>query len=89
MVLDGAGKPIPGARVWLGTRSPDDGSSTAGRNEIYTDRSGRYRFLVVSPGMRYLQAFVGTAAETSIGDYRAVFEVEPGQHVERILRFRR
>ena len=81
VVKGGDGEPIPGARVWL-----RDDILTGGVIEVLTDRTGRYRFVDVAPGLHYhLELHVRGKRKRNIGEGGDEFEVEPGKRVEKNL----
>ena len=84
VILDGEGKPIPGARVQLANWDLQRGrQKDGGFVEVLTDRSGRYRHLGVEPGGHYLQVHVVSVAY--LGHQKDRFEVKVGEVVKRKL----
>ena len=77
-VVDALQQPAPGVRVWLRDwEFEHKGQKSASIVEVVTDRLGRYRFVGVPPGGKWLQLLV---AEQNSSE-RAVepFEVEAGK----------
>lgn len=82
IVRDAAGKPVPGARVWLRTWLRDRGQLDHSVTEVITDRTGRYRHAGVAPGDYFLQLFVDGKASAAQSES---FELLPGQRLQRDL----
>jgi protocatechuate 3,4-dioxygenase beta subunit len=87
VVLDGAGQPIPGARVWLRDYDASTGRQTSGSVfEVRTDRQGRFRHVGVEPGGHRLEVRVIGQAASALAEGDDLFEVRPGESLERRLR---